>query len=375
VPTPTDSITFGDEEVEPIVGTVRRSPYNQVIVFNESEAEPIVSDVLTFGDEEAEPIIGSARRSPYNQVIVFNESEAEPIVSDVLTFGDEEAESIIGSARRSPYNQVIVFNESEAEPIVVATSDVSAMNLSQRPSRRGAPREIHFPPYSWRPVRQPARRPLTPLAWTTGPENRPSWWPRATNGISFELQDAWLLPAPLGVQTELPLPQTQVLSWLQKHRQEIIAAERKFVVDRRAIAGAIAWEALENAKTASARGVGPGKVHVNADVAHEIEEAGYLPRRNSQERAALLRRPKDAILYIAAIMSAKAAIAEVFGFDMRMRPDLLTNEYVARSLSEWTTHLTEKPDLQLVAAEDMALWTQKHLRYLELGVGQSSLRP
>ena len=160
-----------------------------------------------------------------------------------------------------------------------------------------------------------------------------------------------------------------MLSWLQAHRRQITDAAREFAVDRRAIAGAIAWEALENARTVSLRSVGPGKVHVDADVVIQVEQAGYLPVRTSQERRALLRRPEPAIRYIAAMMSAKAAIAATFGFQMRNRPDLLTNEYVARSLTEWTEHLIGKTDADLVAGEDMALWTQAHLPFLERGVG------
>ncbi len=212
---------------------------------------------------------------------------------------------------------------------------------------------------------------LEPTINTTGPEDRPPWWPAATNGISFELQSAWELPPPSGVVAELPLPQTQVLSWLQHHRQEIISAELKFGVDRRAIAGAIAWEALENSRTASIRAVGPGKVHVNADVVTEIETSGYLPERSSSERSVLLRQPGPAIEYVAAIMSAKANIAEELGFpSIRNRPDLLAQEYVARSLQEWRDLLAEKTSKEFVVAEDMGLWTGRHLPYLERGVGR-----
>ena len=53
---------------------------------------------------------------------------------------------------------------------------------------------------------------------------------------------------------------------LTQHRAEIIAAERRFKVDRRAIAGAIAWEALINVRgrftQIFGRGVGPGKALV-----------------------------------------------------------------------------------------------------------------
>jgi hypothetical protein len=209
---------------------------------------------------------------------------------------------------------------------------------------------------------------------TTGPHDRPWWWPKLERrgGISFELQDAWSLPPPRGVHTEIPLPEAQVLSWLQRHRELIVSAARRFRVDRRAIAGAIAWEALENARTVSLRAVGPAKVHVNADVVSEVEKAGYLPVRTSDERRQLLKTAAGAIEYAAAIMSAKSAIAEALLGDitMRRRPDLLANEYVARSLTEWTGHLANKRDTVLRAEEDMAVWTTRNLPYLERGVGR-----
>ncbi|MDR7274422.1 hypothetical protein [Catenuloplanes atrovinosus] len=281
---------------------------------------------------------------PYQRVIVFDESEAEPIVADVVVFDDAEVAPIVGGIRPSPYDAVVAFSDAEGLTIGAAP-DAAAL------------------------ARQMDRATSDPVVVTTGPEDRPDWWPGATNGISFELHDAWQLPPPDGVRAELPLPQTQVLSWLQHHRSEIRGAAREFRVDPRAIAGAIAWEALQNARTVSLRSVGPGKVHVDADVVTQTEQTGLLPVRTSAQRRELLRRPGQAIRYIAAIMSAKAAIAEAFGYSMRDRPDLLTNEYVARSLTEWTDHLTERPAGDLVAAEDMALWTRAHLRYLERGVG------
>lgn len=351
-----DVIVFDEAEVDPIVGGTRPSTYNSVVEFDESEVEPIVADVVIFDETEVEPIIGTGRTPAYSGVVTFDESEVEPIVADVVIFNEAAVDPIIGGSRGSAYDGVITFDESGGEPILGRLGRVSDPVLA-------------VPADPWALARRLARAAAAPVVTTTGPQDRPSWWPAATNGISFELQEAWLLPAPDGIRTELPLPQTQVLSWLQKHRSQIVAAARRFNVDRRAIAGAIAWEALENARTASIRAVGPGKVHVNADIVNEVEQAGYLPARTWQERAALLKRPEHAIEYIAAIMSAKSAIAEAFGYNMRRRPDLLTNEYVARSLSEWTEHLTNKTDSTLVAAEDMALWTLAHLLYLEQAVG------
>lgn len=50
------------------------------------------------------------------------------------------------------------------------------------------------------------------------------------------------MPAPYPVTTRNDF----VRRWLAAHRAEIVAAEATFNVDRRAIAGAIAWEAMVN---------------------------------------------------------------------------------------------------------------------------------
>ena len=81
-------------------------------------------------------------------------------------------------------------------------------------------------------------------------------------GVSFELQDARRPERgeleKLGFATE---SEARVFLWLQEHASEIMAAETRFRVDRRAIAGAIAWEALENVRSnlTSAAGNWPGQ--------------------------------------------------------------------------------------------------------------------
>jgi hypothetical protein len=343
------------------------SSYNDVIVFDDSEAEPIVADapgyseVITFSDDEAEVI--TAGRPTYTDTIVFDENEVEPIIgavpgrlgpSPTIAF-DQQSSGSEARPTAGPYHQVIQFDD--AEGLVV----LGRRRPSATPPGGGYNSVLHQTAQQAQPA-QPA------VTRTTGPEDRPSWWPPST-GISFELSDAWQLPPPSDIQTELPLPQTQVLSWLREHRSEIIAAETRWRVDRRAIAAAIAWEALVNVRTVSVRAVGPGKVHTEATVVQEVEASGLLPARSAAERRALLRRPGPSITYIAAIMSAKAAIAEAFGFSIRNRVDILTNEYQGRSLRQWTDHLANKRDTTLVGENSMSTWAVRYQAYLELGVG------
>ena len=66
--------------------------------------------------------------------------------------------------------------------------------------------------------------------------------------VSFELKDAPFACVNTSLRV-ISLAEMRVLAWLQEHRHEITTAERRFRADRRAIAGAIAWEALQNVKS------------------------------------------------------------------------------------------------------------------------------
>jgi hypothetical protein len=183
----------------------------------------------------------------------------------------------------------------------------------------------------------------------------------------------------------------QVLAALRSQKTSIVEAEQKFRIDRRAIAGAIAWEMLENAPdwkrrfiisiTGIRRSAGWGKVHlfnysISPTVAEEIEAAGYLPKVSSAQRKTILSTPEGAITYVAAIMAAIADLAARNGFeDIRSNPSILTNEYQADTLKKWEEKLRKKaPDTPFVAGNAMALWVRKRLSFLEDAVGTPQLQ-
>jgi hypothetical protein len=209
------------------------------------------------------------------------------------------------------------------------------------------------------------------------------------SGISYELIDAWNLPGPTNVPPGMPLTpaQMQVLSWLQFYRGLIVDAEKRWKVDRRAIAGAIAWEALENVMPSAiridgfGRSSGPGKVHYSTEylwgegdpITKQVETAGYLPRLTMEARRARLATPIGAIDYIGACMSALADITATskHKFRMRCRPDILAFTYNARDLNTWKKHLHDKPiGDPFVAGPKMGLWVVAQWDYLEAAVGK-----
>lgn len=149
--------------------------------------------------------------------------------------------------------------------------------------------------------------------------------------LSVELADA----------PSAPTAELRVHKWLLLHWPDITKAAARYRVDPRAIAGVIAYEALQDIATSHAWTLdssGPGKVHYREimspgqqPVAEQVEELGLLPRITEQQRKQILSTPRGAAIYIAAIMSVYASIAGQYGSDIRCRPDFLATFY-----SAWT---------------------------------------
>lgn len=213
--------------------------------------------------------------------------------------------------------------------------------------------------------------------------------------VSFEI-GASFIPAQTEIEG-LNDAEKQVLGWLRKYKGDIAEAEKSFRVDRRAVAGAIAWEMLENVRSWSPRSVGPGKVHLYNysakgaalglilsnplltldydTVATQTEERGYLPRQSDSDRRRILATPAGAISYIAGIMAAIADIAAQYGHgDIRQDPVILTNVYQSKTLNTWDAHVrSRKRGGAFVGGNPMDIWVASHLPFLEDGVGRPNL--
>ncbi len=197
--------------------------------------------------------------------------------------------------------------------------------------------------------------------------------------ISWELKDGPAMSVPTTL-SNLSEDEMLVLAWLREHQAEIMAAEQRFHVDRRAIAGAIAWEALKNAKS-SIRAFGAGKVHAKSNfftegnpVAKQVEDAGYLPKQTLENRKQILATPGGSITYIAGIMAALADVAARSGYDIRSDPAILTNMYQGPDLDEWKKRMAaKKAPAPLKAGNDMGVWVEGHIPFLEEAVGSPDL--
>lgn len=226
-------------------------------------------------------------------------------------------------------------------------------------------------------------------------------------GISYELRHAPAMCVTTSLST-LSEDEMQVLAWLVVNRTAIVAAAARFKVDRRAIAGAIAFEALENAvgsikgsaRKAAGITVGPGKLHMvevkwrfvpnSAPMLYpslddgdgltwpkDVEDADLMPAQTFGDRCAIAATDEGAIQYVAAAMDLIATTYESAGSPgictppIRHNPVILTSVYNSKGPKSWSAWVKSKiaPGHKLGGGNLMDIWVASHLQYLEDGVG------
>jgi hypothetical protein len=232
-----------------------------------------------------------------------------------------------------------------------------------------------------------------PLPDAATPSPQPGM-PPPTNPatLSYELWDANFLPRPVRLRPDgkpFSREENAVLAWIDAHRQTIIQEAAKWRVSPQAIAGAIAWEAMENVQpfrhpipAGSGLGrvhqrlarwaTGPGKVHTDFPLVKQVEERGYLPRRSLAEREALLSSDEGSIKYIAAIMGAFSDVAEKDGhYNIRNDVPALTQLYQGSDLNKWQTRLGElraQNYPKLDPQNPMPEWAKRNQEFLDAAV-------
>ena len=209
--------------------------------------------------------------------------------------------------------------------------------------------------------------------------------------VSSELEAA----CGYAVKANLRISDAAVQAWLRRHAPLIIATEAKWKVDRRAIAGVVAWEALQNVRNTGTWfrqlfwggiGYGPGKVHASDSSAVDVEEAGYLPRSADEAgRRERLANVRMGITYIAAIMRGFADLFTCLGkytpAQTYWNPGLLAFAYHGFRFARVREHYgdssgklnaTNHPTLD-ISQDNPALapWVVKNLSFLEAAVGRT----
>jgi hypothetical protein len=205
-----------------------------------------------------------------------------------------------------------------------------------------------------------------------------------TRDVSFELKDAARLQRASTKLKGLTPGEECVLAWLREFKKQIVEQERLRKIDRRAIAGAIAWEALKNIHRASARAVGPSKIHVfrhpilggEDTIAKQVEDRGYMTGASLSRRMELLKTPDGSIAYDGAIMAALADIAEKYHYYIRCNAPVLTMAFQAWDLDQWDSKLAaKKADSPLKVEGGMGGWVKDHMQYLTEAVGEPEYVP
>lgn len=189
--------------------------------------------------------------------------------------------------------------------------------------------------------------------------------------ISMELADA-----PPGKTKAM-----RVRAWIRLHRADVLAAEQRFGIDRRAIAGLIAYEALVNVHVSDYAGLvrwaGPGKVHFKQwpiaegnSVAKQVEGLGLLPKRTMEARRQILQSPRWACLYIAAIMRALSdVVRHDTGQDIRCEPGALATLASAWDVSQAQRHFALSLPGRRIVYNFPGNWVAAHGSWLADAVG------
>lgn len=200
--------------------------------------------------------------------------------------------------------------------------------------------------------------------------NRQNW-----DGLypSFELQ---------GPDPKTKIPEDAVYFWLRWKAASIVRTETKSRVDRRAIAGVIAWEALKNpsGQRTILTSSGPGKIHLTRtrdDLSwpEVVEAVNKMPRLPEFDRKIKLADPDLAISYIGAIFDVCSEIAEHYGWDIRHCPELLALIFHSRTMNEWLRDIKNKPHGALfqMPPGTMGEWVKSNNAYLVSAVGSPSI--
>jgi hypothetical protein len=181
--------------------------------------------------------------------------------------------------------------------------------------------------------------------------------------LSFELGDF-----PKGTK-----PTAAVSIWLGKNRAIIISEARRRKVTPVAIAGVIAYEALEDPEPSLVANLvrfsGPGKVHFREyrflegmPLAKQIELLGYLPPRTMQQRKDILSTTNGAVAYIAAIFRAFSDLTVRYGDPVDCNPADLATLYTAWDLPTLLRRVERDP--RPLRLNDAGTWVATHDAYL-----------
>jgi hypothetical protein len=177
-----------------------------------------------------------------------------------------------------------------------------------------------------------------------------------------------------------PTGKERVQLWMKKYAGILELAEKRHGVDRRAIAGAIAWEALQNVQNSTwpGRWSGAGKVHNREFKVQEgnpaskvVGDEGYLPPRTEKERQKENEDPVGAITFVATIMQAHAEAADAGKYDIRGDPGMLCTFYNSWDIATTRGYFPKtKKAPDALTPNVMGSWVEAELGWIESATGK-----
>lgn len=180
--------------------------------------------------------------------------------------------------------------------------------------------------------------------------------------------------------------EARMWDWLRFYRKQIRTHAIKFKIDRRAVAGVIAWEAMFNVMRSSPRSAGPGKMHLYDNalggfgferedaLPDELEARGYVSKKTEAQQERWLATVRGSLEYISAGFRAAADITQrELKIDISYRPKVLVAFYHSFLLKDWEARMRKKRtegDATFAIKSKMALWVDANLDFLESAVGR-----
>ena len=209
----------------------------------------------------------------------------------------------------------------------------------------------------------------------------------AGEALSFEVRaNPYSAALARRVPSGLSKQEARMWDWLRFHRKKIRKYATAFKIDRRAVAGVIAWEAMFNVMRSSPRSVGPGKMHLYDNalggfgfdredaLPDELEARGYVSKKTEAQQERWLATVRGSLEYISAGFRAAADITQrELKIDISYRPEVLVAFYHSFLLKDWEARMQEKRtkgDATFAIKSKMALWVDANLDFLDSAMGR-----
>jgi len=336
VPTPTGTVTFMDGLTNIGTGKINASGIATLLTSKLTVGNHLITADYS-GDSNYSGSFGSVPQTveapPHVSIVSFAKDSA----SNSLTSNGDYDLTYLVSGSNLPNNPKLTV------AVYWATSTTAASIIPNLPPVATGPLQqaVNSQPYTFpihiaQLINPPAKATnliaiIDPIHVLPASEETNTVVPLSTSGLPLDyllLGDTWL-SEPVSYELDSIAPalkvaitrEQRVFLWIAQYANTIKATANVYDVDPRAIAGAIAWEALQNVQGSIGKlknGYGPGKIHPSGDTL-AVEGTNIYGHYLTIQPNLLgyLQDPTHAITYIAAIMNAYAVNAKAVGIDLR----------------------------------------------------------